>query len=246
MAIERINRISTLFGSPVAVHGTGVATSAAFTPHNTSLLVARLSGIAETDSGMRGSDLTITDSVGLTWTSRAVSGAPASWSLGDRVWTAPVTTGASMTVSGDCGAFDIRGYVLQVYEYIGHNVSSPVGGTGNGSDADGDGAASLTLSSSPLPGSQTLGFATVSLSAGTGAINPGAAFTEITETGIAGWFEAQSQFSQGLNSTTVDWADLNSGAGTPSAGLMIALEIKAAAIESSFAGRYLRRSRYPL
>src|SRR4051812_47599034 len=109
--------------------GTGAFTTAAFTPANNSLIVVVAAQSATTDSGAEGTDLTITDSAGLTWTSRVATAgvaAQADWSYGARIWTASVTTGQSMTVSIDCGAFNIYNYDVAVYQFTGHDTVNPV------------------------------------------------------------------------------------------------------------------------
>ena len=136
MSLTRTQRIAS---TSAATFGTGAYTSASFTPNNNSLLVAVGFGITTANGGMRGTDLTITDSAGLTWTSRAATTASPSWSYGIRIWTAPVTTGTSMTVSIDAGAFSMEFYRLEIFDYTTTESGFLVGASAEGSDADGDG-----------------------------------------------------------------------------------------------------------
>src|SRR3954463_1024322 len=104
-AWSAVTRITLTEQSSTSNFGTGAFTTSSFTPANNSLLVVVAAQAALTYSGAEGTDLTITSSAGLTWTSRvATSGvsAQADWSYGARIWTAPVTNGQSMTVSIDC------------------------------------------------------------------------------------------------------------------------------------------------
>jgi hypothetical protein len=114
--------------------GAGAFTTASFTPDDNSLLVVRVAGQEDNIGGMTGVDLTISGG-GLTWTAQVNTGSSPGWNYGDRIWTAPVTTGASMTITTDCGAHSMYRYLVEVYQYTGHDAS-PVGGTASGSDAE--------------------------------------------------------------------------------------------------------------
>lgn len=228
MALARTNRHQQTSG---AAHGTGAFTTSNFTPSNSTLLVVRVSAQSAANDALQGSDLTISGG-GLTWTSRAVSTThPGGWGYGCRVFTAPVTTGASMNVQVDAGAFDVYGYRVEVYEYAGHDTGSPVGATAVGSDADGDGAASITLSGAPATTSEVLAFADVIMStSGTPpVVTVGAGWTELFDVGINDYAEFQSQARTGSTSTTVGWDDVAGTGGLTSGATLVALEIKQAA-----------------
>lgn len=226
MALTRVNltQLTTATG-----FGTGAATTGSFTPANSSLLVVVASAMQRDDTGMEGTDLTITDSAGLTWTSRAATTGSPAWSYGARLWTAPVTTGASMTVSVDCGAFFIEIYRIEVYEYTDYDTTTPVGGTIVGTDADGDGAANIVLSSAPASTSEVIARATMVLNSGTTTVAPGTGWTELFDISNAtGFITSQTQVRSGSTSTSVDWNDLNDGAGSPAGAVLLAVEIRQA------------------
>jgi hypothetical protein len=151
-----------------------------------------------------------------------------------------------MTVSIDCGAFNQRGYSIRVYGHTGYDNNNPVGAVGSGSDADGNGAASLNLLGTPEEASDVLAFAHTSMSSGAGGITAGATWTELADHGIDGWFFAQTQNRTGSVSRFVDWADMNSGIGTGSSALMLAVEIRMYPLRSPQFAQIVRRRRYPL
>jgi hypothetical protein len=226
MALSRVNRHAETSGN---AFGTGTFTTTSFTPANNTLLVCRISAHSQANDAFVGSDLTISGG-GLTWTSRVVSTTDPGWAYGDRVWSAPVTTGASMTIAADAGAFAIENYRVEVYEYSGHDSVSPIGTSAVGSDADGDGAGNITLGASPASTSEVLAFANAARGGGAGGtIDVGAGWTEIYDTSRADWWDFQAQSRTSSTSTSVDWADLAVGAGAPLGATLIALEIKQAA-----------------
>lgn len=223
MALTRTARIASTSG---AGHGAGAYTSAAFTPSNNSLLVVIGMGITTTDGGFRGTDLTVTDSVGLTWTSRAATTASPNWSYGVRIWTAPVTTGASMTVSIDAGAFSMEYYRLVIVDYTSTTTSAEA--TTNsivGSDADGDGAATITLPSAPASASEVIAAAATAVTSGaTGTVTVGTGWTELNDAYASGWMIFQTQTRTGSTSASVTWDDLCVTA-TPAGAALAAYEI---------------------
>lgn len=219
-------RTSRIASSSAETFGTGAYTSASFTPNNNSLLVAIGFAIEETDTGLEGTSLTITDSAGLTWTSRAATTTSPAWSYGIRIWTAPVTTGTSMTVSLDAGAFNVHQYRLVVVDYTSYDTGTPVGATAIGSDADGDGAASITLSASPLSDAEVIAACLTGVNAGSGSVTPGTGWTEIDDSATANWTVYQVQTRTSSTSTSVDWNDVLAS-GTPFGGATLAaIEIR--------------------
>lgn len=148
-----------------------------FTPSNNSLLVAIM--MVEKDDGNDVDELPsmgITDSAGLTWTLRAEKGDDETHPAGDnhwgyangiKIWTAPVTTGTSMTVTFQRvspNAYEFYMVAGAVVEYTGHDVASPIGVTGVATWDDNspfpgatDGAKSLTLSGAPAATSEIIG-----------------------------------------------------------------------------------------
>lgn len=218
--------------------GTSAATTAAFTPSNNSLLCVVAMGMDFNGVTMTGNDLTISDSLTSTWTSRAVTGAPPTWAYGIRAWTTPITTGASMTVSIDCGTFYMQDVMIWVFDVTGYNTSSPIGGTAVGTDADGNGVGSITLSAAP-DAADIVAAAVMVQQGGAGSITHGTGWTEVNEGGESDWFRGQFQRITGVTSTTVQWDDLNASGGTPVDAVMLAFVIKDAGGGGSPAEAYL-------
>lgn len=208
MTITRTQRNAT---TSAATFGTGAFASGSFTPSNDSLLLALGFGITTLDGGFRGTDLTITDTAGLSWTSRAATTASPAWSYGIRAWTAPITTGVSMTASLDAGAFSMEFYRFEIFDFttdLGVGSTVGVGGTAIGSDADGDGAASITLSATPATSSQVIGACLTGLGSVSGTITSGAAFSQINEAVLTSWAVTETEVRTGSTSTAVDWVDV--------------------------------------
>lgn len=113
----------TIETSPALATGTGTSvTTASFTPPSGSLLVASVAYASATDPVVSGGSLT--------WT-RRVRNTDGSC----EIWTAPVITGASMTVSvavTDTGFG--QGAALKVDVVSGQYTVNPIGNTGTGSE----------------------------------------------------------------------------------------------------------------
>lgn len=108
--------------------GSSSATSASFTPPNGSLLVCCTN--ANTSSGV-GLDVTLSGG-SLTWTQRKEADNTLFGNSGHAsIWTAPVVTGASMTVTVTSTGGNSR-TSGKVYIVTGHDVASPVGSSGAG------------------------------------------------------------------------------------------------------------------
>jgi len=228
----RTNRLQANADGGGAGHGTGGFTTGSFTPSNNSLLTVVCFAITQTDGAFTASDLTITDSIdGLNWTSRAATGAAPAWSQGIRVWTKPITTGASMTVTVDAGAFDIHGYRVEVYDYTGYDTGTPIGATATGTDADGDGAASITLSATPRSDSEIMACACIGIATnGTHATTPGTSWTELFDVELSdGWVASETQIRTSYTGTSVDWVDLETGTAIPDSATLLAIEVRDAA-----------------
>jgi hypothetical protein len=151
--------------------------------------------------------ITFTNSLGLTQTNRVNTPNTTNWKWATRVWTIPITTGASMTLTADCDVRGVEKYVVEVYAYTGYNVGSPIGATGTANDADGNGAVSLTLSGAPATDSEVLGFADVALNSGTSSITEGSGWTELSDIVLTGFLNWQTQSRTASTSTTVAWQD---------------------------------------
>jgi len=212
-------------GQATFAAGTGSFTTSAFTPPNNSLLVAIICVDETGGTTDPTTDLTITDSQGLTWTSRVAGGDAVTWTFGQRIYTAPVTTGASMTVTVDCAARDIYMYDVQVVSFTGYNTGSPTGGKVVTTGLAVNGADQITLDASPASGSYVLGCL---LANGPDAAtpDPGSAFTELRDA-FAAAMSVQLQYRTGSTSPIVDWVAVNTVGSDNAKTMGIAIEIKA-------------------
>lgn len=155
------------------------------------------------------------------------------------IWTAPVTTGASVTLTfaNTVTSFLADGVVaIKVLQVTGQNAS-PIGAvidsSNNANFASGDGAGSLTLPSSPASSSMVIGFRFFESDAGTDTnATPGATFTEISDNkalaSYAGAACLQAEKRTGSTSTTVDWTDVNVEGGAVFSCAAAAIEIVSA------------------
>ena len=224
-----LSRTTYTLSVATAPHGTGGFTTGAFTPPNSSLLVVAVFAHANVLGADISADMTIADSETLTWTSRVVIGSATADGGGLRIWTAPVTTGASMTITVDCGARDVWKYHVHRYAYEGYNTSSPTGATASAavdSPADDE---TITLSASPASTSEVVAAMGEVFGGDTHSVTVGTGWTEIYEDTVAGDFSlSQSQIRTGSTSTTVVWDDVDAGTAFANPGLFAALEIKVA------------------
>jgi len=211
------------------VGGTNAFTTGALTIPANSLLVVRVAAVTSTGAPTAPSDnLTLSDSSGLTWTSRLATDTPGGWGHASRIWTAETVAGGSLTFTVDCGADSIEYYFVEITAYTGYDTSTPVGATASGTST-GSGADSITLSAAPAADSDVLAFlSAVSSGSGTPAATPAAGWTEIHDTGVDGWHGVQSQSRTGSTSTTVGWGDVEAGGAMDDATLQ-AIEVTAAA-----------------
>ncbi len=227
MALARTNRINSASADNF---GTGAYTSASFTPTPNSLVVVWGFGIEESADSIEGTSFTILDSIGSTFTSRVATTTSPGWGYGVRCWTSEAgSSPAARTVSIDCGATNIHAYRLFIDDITGYDTGTPVTGAIVGSDADGNGAASVTLAASPVAADIVYGAAAMGISGGSPTVTPGVGFSELLDATSAGWANWHLETITGVTSTTVDWQDLNAGAGTNLGASLAALIIKNAA-----------------
>lgn len=228
MALSRTDLLGAISGAS-GTFGTGAYTTSPFTPPNNCLLVAGVSAIENGGSTPLLTDLTIADSAGLTWTNRVEQSAATAFSTGTRIWTAPVTTGTSMTITLDCGTRDIAEYSISVVAYTGYNTTTPTGATATGSQVGGFSGpptpASITLSPAPAATSEV--FAVVGMDKNTADCTPGSTFTEIHDVENTNWGGLESEARTGSTSTTVDWTDMRPNGGAIFNYAAVAVEIKA-------------------
>jgi hypothetical protein len=204
-------------------------TTASFTPPNNSLLVVH--GAAQKDNAAGTNPLTslaIVNSAGLTFTEQAARGDTASaFGTGIKIWTAPVTTGVSMTVGLNTSYTPLDVY-LSVVSYTGHDAGSPVGVLAAEEIAL-DGADSITLSGAPAATSEIIGGRTGCLDlTGTIAATPATGHTEVHDIAHDDESGLQVQVRDvGSTSTQFSWADVQSaGGGAFFTAHGVAIEIK--------------------
>jgi hypothetical protein len=225
----RLNDLQVAVGAvPISV------TSAAFTPTSNSLLIAMIA----LENGGAGDLTTGTSTVsggGWTWTRRGRvadnDGAPPYTAILE-LWTAPVTTGASMSLTVANTATndtDPAHVAIQVVDVTGYNVTIPIGATASGINL-GAAAGTITLSAAPDAASVVVACRQYQLlDSSNSTATPGSGWTEIyDEFASFGYGGLQSQSRTGSTSTSVDWADLlDTPAVTPWASSALAVEILA-------------------
>lgn len=230
MALSRTDLLSQTF-----TPGTGSATSSAFTPPSSSLLVVAHEA-ANNNTGDVRNNLTISGG-GLTWTQResrsSDEGGVGDYTTGLTIWTAPVATGASMTLTIDAGSLDLNHAALAVSAYTGYDTASPVGATAGGAlhaYAAPPVAVALTLTAAPPSTSEVFAAVVANVFGSSGGVTPGSGWTEVYELGpINGWGELETQIRTGSTSTSVAWVDVNSSSGSFYGWAAAAIEVKAAA-----------------
>lgn len=130
--------------------------SASFTPTNNALLVA----IAFwSDARTSGRNIPTASGGGLTWTQRTGGIASADGEIGGAIWTAQVTTGASMTVTlTTTASWYTNGGSMAVYQVTDHNTSNPIDATAISLDPSAySGAKNVNFTSTPKASSVLLG-----------------------------------------------------------------------------------------
>jgi hypothetical protein len=205
---------------------TAAYTTASFTPPNRSLLVAVISG--GVPDGSADSAFTITDTQFLKWTRRATA---RDSEAKVEIWTAPVLTGAAMTVTVD-HASTLGQTTVQIVAYEGYDMANPIGASVVSTTIAFDGAVSLTLPTAPESTSYVLAAYGHSTAGSGNSVSPGAGWTEICDTNDSsstsqGWGGLQVQHRTGSTSATVAWTDANVLGNTNDWGsVAIALEIR--------------------
>lgn len=220
MGLARTDLLQTISGT-VGNFGTGNFTTASFTPPPSSLLVV-VQGYIENASTTTDplSSLTITGSAGLTWTAQTgVSTSPTSFPTAIRIWTAPVSTGSSQTVTVGAGGRASGVYTVAVGAYTGYDTGTSVGAVAtsqqNGGFSGPPTPISMALNSTPAGTSEVYAGVMMNKSA-TGA-TPGSSPTTWTEVYDSmfnsDWGGLETQIRNGVASTSVSWDDLRSGGG---------------------------------
>lgn len=220
MALVRTD-VSSVTGFNV----TSIAT-AAFTPANNSLLVVQ--ACLQSSSF---ASLTISGG-SLTWTLQKSSGLSTDgFGHENFIWTAPVGTGASMTVTVSGMAAGGEGVVDTAY-YTEYDTGTPVGATAAGAQAASGSPFNITLSGAPALTSEVIGCASGDTSGGASIIGVGSGFTTQFHTNNANDIDSLSETRIGSTSTTVGWT-------STSAGVLVgaAIEIRQASAGASVSQR---------
>ncbi|SRR5712691_3800118 len=229
MALSRTNLLGQISGT-TGNFGTGSFVTNSFTPPDNSLLVV---GVALIENNGTTTDplsaMTISGGSLTYSTAASASVSPTSFPTAAKIYTAPVTTGASMTLTIGASGRSIGVYTVSVVAYTGYNISTPTGATATGTQNGGYGAAptaySMTLNATPSSASET--FAFIGIDKDTAGVTPGSTYTEIDDLTNTTWGGAESEIRTGSTSTTVDWVDLRSGGGNLFNHVALAVEINA-------------------
>lgn len=216
MALARTNLLGQITNT--GSFGTGNFTSNSFTPSSSSLLVVAGGFIENASTTDPTTSFVISDSGSHTWTQRVAQVvSPTSFPSLVKIWTAPITTGASTTItlgtSGRTAAF----YACSVVCYTGYDTGTPVGATGTNSKGSGftgpPDPISITLSGAPATTSEVFGALCVDRDVADAT--PGSAFTEIDDLmNTAGpWGGLETEVRTASASTTVDWVNARGASG---------------------------------
>jgi hypothetical protein len=208
--------------------GTGPYTSSSFASTSGSLLVVVV--MAGTDNPGSGEPSYVLTGGGLTWTKRVAS--VVSYG-GDgmmvQIWTAPVTTGASITLTVTHTGINSYNMGIYPFTYTGHDTTTPTGGKASGSGNSGTNT--LTLDATPASDSEVIAAIVVAANDGDAAgatIAPGSSFTELAEqTNTDSFAKRQTQARTGSTSTGVSWTTTTDAGGGYDQRVYAALEIKA-------------------
>jgi hypothetical protein len=209
MALARTNVHSQASTEPF---GTGDFTTTSFTPPSLSLLVVCVATMRVSTATDLTSSITVSGG-GWTFTPRVGRGSSTSvYSISQRIFTAPVTTGASMTLTIGTGGVNMQFYAVSVVAYTGYDTGTPTAATGSllvEDTGSPDGAQSFVLSAAPATTSEVV--AAITMDKDAVGTTQGSGWTEIHDLQSGGAGGIQSQIRTGSTSTTVDWADTNTG-----------------------------------
>lgn len=206
--------------------------SSAFTTEDDSIVTVSV-GVVNGEGGGDVRTGMVLSGGGLTWTKRA---GPNGGSLGSpdyksahEIWTAPVTTGASMTLNyahaGNVGS-DRALCIFQITSHTSDSGSLGVGAIASGAHDQGDGAVSITLSAAPASSSEVVASRWYSMdSAAATLATPATGWTEIYDVVDNNYGALQSQIRGGSTSTSVDWDDVATVPATSFNSSAMAIEI---------------------
>ena len=211
-------------------------TTGSFTPQDNSLLVVVVSLVYDPAVSFA-----VTISGGsLTWTERvtAINGPSSNYYERLSIFTAPVSTAASMTISvngNSSGGADSPIASVQAFSFTGYNTGTPTGATATDANGLADGENAMTLSGSPASSSVVIAarsWTADSANNETATPDTSGGWAEIYDnvplTGFSGYTCLQSQARTGSTSTDVRWDDTADNGTGFFTGAAVALEIQAA------------------
>lgn len=203
----------------------------AITTVDSSLLIL---AIAMQDQGGGGTPVTsmVPSAVGLSFTSRK-NQSGASYGYGVAFWTAPITIGAPTVITIDVGAVNVATLRVRAACYTGYNTGTPIGATAGQVAGGTDGLQSTALSGAPATDSEVFACLNDVLNSGVMTVSAGAGWTELDQVSRTNFDCVQWQIRTASTSTTVAWADIDTGAGTVFEAVLAAIEIRAAAGSAS-------------
>lgn len=212
-------------------HGTGSFTSDAFTPADNSLLLIIVSHMRESETDTTLGTPNISGG-SLEYTPFGTANLTPQYSTKLTAWTAPVTTGASMTITvDDANNYDIYTWAIAVIQFTGHDGATPLTGYISSTTGDiGDGAHSLTLTAAPT--ADDISLIIHGADASNHPQNPtwAANWNEVYDLGTPdGGFGLCVAQRTGSTSTTASVTDVYTAGGTFYKGSMFAVNVKAAA-----------------
>jgi hypothetical protein len=240
VALARTDLLQAISGTS-GNFGTGNYTTGSFTPPSSSLLV--VAEVYVENSGTTtdpASSLTIS---GGGWTYSAgpsITAAPTAFPTTVKIWTAAVSTGASMTLTLGAGGRSAGMYAVSVVAYTGYDTGTPTGATATGQQNGGFAGpptpAAITLSGTPATSSEC--FAAVGMDKSLIGTTPGSSPTTWTEVHDSmhstDWGGLETEVRSGVASTSVSWDDLRSGGGALFNMAAAAIEIRAASASVAF------------
>lgn len=204
----------------IGVGNAVAATTTSFTPPNNSLLVVVTNLLNDDDGDNMWTNNQVTGG-GLTWTQRAhAQGTNAGfpeYNSGLEIWTAPVTTGSSMTVTaansnGVSGsAFSDGARIgIQIMAFTGYDSADPIG-VATSSNNIGNTTGNMTLpSTTDLTSTVLAARSFVAATTDSTSASPGTGWTEVYDYATAnGYGELQTQVRVSSTSAAVYWTDIN-------------------------------------
>jgi hypothetical protein len=200
--------------------GTGNFVTNSFTPPDNSLLVVSVTMIENNGTTTDPRTAITISGGGWTYTKQIDEvSAPTSFPTATLQYTAPVGTGASMTLTLGAGGRAVGVWFVSVSAETGYDTATPVGTTGhfqqNGGFAGPPTPITFNLAAPPASGSEVI--AALGADRSTAGATPGTGWTEITDVGNTDWGGLETEARSGSTSQSVDWIDGRPATGTRTA-----------------------------